>query len=62
MKKMLILVAVVLILAVMVAGTAFADPGGAPGAHGVDGKTFGGLVSDLAQSEPGAVAGHVSGK
>jgi hypothetical protein len=33
-----------------------------PAAHGTDGKTFGGLVSDLAQSGPGAVAGHVSGK
>ena len=62
MKKTLILVVVILMLAVMVAGTAFADPGGAPGAHGVDGKDFGKAVSALAQSEPGAVAAHVTGK
>jgi hypothetical protein len=33
-----------------------------PAAHGVDGKTFGSVVSSLAKSEPGAIAGHVSGK
>lgn len=33
---------------------------GMPEKHGVDGKTFGYLVSSLAQSEPGAVADHVS--
>ncbi len=37
------------------------NSGGMPAAHGVDGKTFGAAVSDLAQSEPGAVAEHVSG-
>ena len=51
----------VLALSVM-ALPAVAAPGGAPAAHGADGKTFGGLVSALAQSEPGAVAAHVSGR
>jgi len=32
---------------------------GMPALHGVDGKTFGQMVSDLAKSEPGAVADHV---
>ena len=32
-----------------------------PGGHGVDGKTFGSLVSSLAKSAPGAVADHVTG-
>ena len=39
---------------------ALADESGMPATHGVDGKTFGGLVSDLAKSSPGAVADHVS--
>jgi hypothetical protein len=34
---------------------------GMPAAHGVDGKTFGAVVSDLAQTDPGALAAHVSG-
>jgi len=37
----------------------FAAPGGAPAAHGVDGKMFGGLVNDLAHTYPGAVADHL---
>jgi hypothetical protein len=41
------------------AGAALAAPGGAPALHGVDGRTFGGAVSGLAQSYPGAVADHV---
>jgi hypothetical protein len=55
-------VALLLVALIMTFGASvvLADEGGAPGAHGVDGKTFGGLVSDLAQSEPGAVADHVS--
>jgi hypothetical protein len=35
---------------------------GMPAVHGVDGKTFGSMVSGLAQMYPGAVAGHVGGK
>jgi hypothetical protein len=49
-------------LAAMVAVPALAAEGGAPAKHGVDGKTFGYLVSQLAQSYPGAVADHVSGR
>jgi hypothetical protein len=37
-----------------------AAPGGTPAKHGVDGKTFGDLVSGMATSGPGAVAAHVS--
>jgi hypothetical protein len=67
MKKGLLkmsFVAVLVVALVMTFGASvvFADDGnGMPAAHGVDGKTFGGLVSGLAQSEPGAVAAHVGG-
>jgi hypothetical protein len=43
------------------ASAALAATGGAPGAHGVDGRTFGGLVSDAAQSDVGWLVTHVSG-
>jgi len=33
-----------------------------PAAHGLSGADFGAAVSGLAQSAPGAVAAHVSGK
>ena len=57
------LVTVVLVLALTLGSTViFAATGGVPAAHGVDGETFGSLVSDLAQSEPGAIAAHVTGK
>ena len=36
--------------------------GGMPAAHGVDGRTFGGAVRGLAQTNPGALASHVSGR
>jgi hypothetical protein len=37
-----------------------AAPGGAPAAHGVDGRTFGGAVSGLVTTYGGqALAGHV---
>jgi hypothetical protein len=48
-------------MALMISGVALAAPGGNPGAHGVDGQTFGAAVSDLAQSSPGALAEHASG-
>jgi len=50
---------VVVALTLVFASVSFAAPGGAPAAHGVDGKTFGELVSQLAQSYPGAVAEHL---
>jgi len=62
MKKVVrpILVCMIVVaMTVVFASVTFAAPGGAPAAHGVDGKTFGGLVSGLAQSYPGAVADHV---
>jgi hypothetical protein len=52
----------VLTAAMMVpAGAALAAPGGAPGAHGVDGRTFGSLVSDAARTDVGWLVSHVSG-
>ena len=62
MKKFAATAAIALGLVALGAPAASAAPGGAPAAHGVDGKTFGGLVSGLAQSAPGAVAAHVSGR
>jgi hypothetical protein len=43
------------------AGAALAAPGGAPGVHGVAGRTFGGLVSGAAQTDVGWLVSHVSG-
>jgi acid phosphatase family membrane protein YuiD len=60
MKKVLSSLLVAMFVAVMVAGTALAAPGGMPAAHGVDGQTFGAVVSGAAQSAPGAIADHVS--
>ncbi|MGD8491787.1 MAG: hypothetical protein PVJ26_21465 [Anaerolineae bacterium] len=60
MKKSLFAFVMVLALLTIPAGMALAAPGGMPGAHGIDGKTFGDAVSSAAQSEPGAIADHVS--
>jgi hypothetical protein len=60
MKKMMLVFVLVLALAIGIMSPVSAAAGGAPGAHGVDGKTFGAAVSGLAQSAPGAVADHVS--
>jgi len=59
MKKLAIVLVLALVLAAFPLSTVSAK-GGAPAAHGVDGKTFGYLVSNLAQSAPGAMAAHVS--
>ena len=61
MKRLLAVIALVATM-MLHAGAAFAAPGGMPAAHGVDGPTFGGAVSGLAQTDPGALAGHVSGR
>ena len=62
LKMSFIAVLVVALVMTFGASVVFAGDGnGMPAAHGVDGKTFGGLVSDLAQSESGAVATHVGG-
>lgn len=45
------------VLALSISMVSFA---GAPDNHGVDGREFGGMVSELAKSGPGAVAEHVS--
>jgi hypothetical protein len=59
MKKISFVLVFVLLLTMMVSSVAFAA-GGMPAAHGVDGKTFGAAVSGLAQTDPGALADHVS--
>jgi hypothetical protein len=47
-------------LAAMAAVRAFAAAGGAPAAHGVDGRTFGAVVSGLVTTYGGqALAAHV---
>lgn len=47
-------------LVAMAAAPALAAPGGAPAAHNVDGRTFGGVVSGLVTSMGGqALAAHV---
>jgi hypothetical protein len=61
-KKSLVFAVVLAVIVLAMAAPAFAAPGGMPAAHGIDGKTFGAAVSALAQSAPGAVATHVSGK
>ena len=60
MKKLVFATLLVIAIAVAAISPVSADPGGMPGAHGVDGKTFGAAVSGLAQSAPGAVAAHTS--
>ncbi len=61
MRRFLI-VSVLAIAMMLPAGAAIAAPGGMPAAHGVDGKTFGAAVSNLAKADPGALAAHVSGR
>jgi hypothetical protein len=60
MKKGIYALVLAMLLAATLVAPALAAQGGMPGAHGVDGRTFGSLVSELAKSEPGAVAEHVS--
>jgi hypothetical protein len=62
MKKLAATAFVALGLFALGAPAASAAPGGAPGLHGVDGRTFGGLVSGLAHMYPGAVADHTSNR
>jgi len=59
-RKMIFLVLVLTLLFVAVTPV-MAAPGGLPGAHGVDGKTFGGLVAGLAQADPAALVSHITG-
>ena len=62
MNRTLVLMSVVAVVMAVVAVPVLAVPGGAPAAHGLSGADFGAAVSSLAQSAPGAVAAHVSGK
>jgi hypothetical protein len=61
MKKLVSLIVLTVVLSVAFTGVAFAAQGGMPGAHGVDGETFGGLVSELAQENPAGLVEHVTG-
>jgi hypothetical protein len=58
MKKLVSLIALTVILSVAFTGVVFAA-GGIPGAHGLDGQTFGGAVSGLAQTDPAALVAHI---
>jgi hypothetical protein len=60
MKKMLWVLSLSAVMVALFGSVALADAGGTPAAHGVDGKTFGAMVSAAAKSEPGAIADHVS--
>lgn len=62
MKRFAASVATAVVALVFSAGSAFAAAGGAPGAHGVEGRTWGQLVSGLAKSAPGAMGDHAAGK
>jgi hypothetical protein len=61
-KRMSILLSMAVLALAVMAVPAVAAPGGAPAAHGLSGADFGKAVSGLAQSAPGAVADHVSGR
>jgi hypothetical protein len=60
MKKLAVVLVLAIVLAAFPVNNVSANAGGMPATHGVDGKTFGYVVSNLAQSEPGALAAHVS--
>lgn len=60
MTRRLIVVLVVVTLLFVAAAPAMAGPG-MPELHGVDGRTFGGLVSGLAQTDPVALVMHITG-
>jgi hypothetical protein len=61
-KKLVRSLVLATVLAAMAAVPAFAAEGGAPAKHGVDGRTFGGVVAGLATTNPLALAAHVSGR
>jgi hypothetical protein len=62
MKRTIRSIVLATIIAALAAAPVLAGAGGMPAAHGVDGRTFGGAVSGLAQSNPLGLAGHVSGR
>jgi len=61
-KKTMVVVSVVAMFMAIMAVPVLAASGGTPAAHGLDGKAFGAAVSGLAQSAPGAIGAHASGK
>ncbi len=62
MKKLVRSLMLAIALTALLAFPALAHQGGMPAAHGVDGRTFGWLVSELAKTNPLALAAHVSGR
>lgn len=61
MKKAIVLLILLVLLVTAFTSVAYAAPGGMPAAHGVDGRTFGGVVAGLATTNPLALADHVAG-
>lgn len=61
MRKFYLTFAVVLVMILALSSVAFAG-GGMPAAHGMSGAAFGGAVSALARTNPGALAAHVGGR
>jgi hypothetical protein len=59
MTRKLILLMLVLSLLLIPVALAMAAPGGIAGGHGVDGRTFGEMVSALAQTDPMALVEHI---
>lgn len=61
MKKTVVVLVLVLLLTLAFTSIAYAAPGGMPELHEVDGRTFGEVVSGLAQMDPLALVEHVLG-
>ncbi len=59
MKRYAFIFALVLAMAI---ASPYAFAQGTPGAHGLSGAEFGDAVSGKAQTDPGGLAGHVSGE
>ena len=58
MKKILVIM-LVFFMVFGFSANILAARGGMPAAHGVDGRTFGGVVGGLAQTNPIVLAEHV---
>jgi hypothetical protein len=64
MKKLLVstVAAVGLVVVTASGASAAGHDRGMPGKHGVDGRTFGAVVSNAAQTDVWWLVGHVSGR
>jgi len=63
MKKAVLVLVLLVLLTLAFSSIAYAEPGGrgAPALHGVDGRTFGALVSYAAKNCPAELVAHVRG-